>query len=150
MGRVLSFGESYGFLQVLGEENSKDVFFHKSCLRQGLCQEGQLYWFTTEEDECDKVQAMNMLLHRPELKRTQVDSAGEVTLQKVTVGQYTYDYESFDGTSVMSLGTTCLAKARAAIGKEISHPVPENVGKPTNDPTLSQSMKSGSSGKKAA
>lgn len=83
--------------------------------------------------------------HKPAPKpveiRTVVDRVGDNRLVKVTLGRDVLGYqlevmgESGKVVSIEGLGKLSLAEARALIGKSISHPVPHNAGKPTNDPT---------------
>ncbi len=73
--------------------------------------------------------------------RTPVDRVGDKRLVKVTLGRDFLGYqlevmgESGKVISTEGLGKLSLAEARALIGKSISHPMPANAGKKTNDPS---------------
>ena len=53
--------------------------------------------------------------------------------------------ESGDVTTT-NLGAISATQARSVIGKVLSHSMPANAGKPTNDPTVSRNMKGSNGG----
>lgn len=131
----------FGFIKVEGFSN---VFFHISQVQSGMIPVvNATYHFLTSPGDHGPV-ATNLRVYA----RNQVDAHENKKLFSVKLdGQlafYEVDTTNEDDQVVREcLPTTCLAKAREAIGKSISHPVPKNFGKASNNPALSQLMKDG-------
>jgi hypothetical protein len=101
-----------------------------------------------------RAKPVTTLVQKPTLRevRTTVDRNGDKRLVKVMLGRDFLGYQveltgqSGGIISTEGLGKLSLAEARAYIGKHIAHPMPENAGKKTNSPAISQGMKGSSTG----